>query len=77
MNVKPKAILNNNLSFDLCIDTNFVANSQVFSCFVGNVFEKCPLLMEGGCMRQQHKPNIIEFYASIQIYKNRPAKIAC
>jgi len=42
MDIEPKVILNNNFSFDLCIDTNFVVNAQVFSCFVGNGSEKCP-----------------------------------
>ena len=72
-----QVILDNNQICGLYNDTNFVSKTQVFSCFLGNGSEKCPLLMEGGCMRQQHKPNIIEFYASIQIYKNHPAKIAC
>ena len=44
INVKPEVILNNNLSYSLCIDTNFAVNVQVFSCFVGNGTEKCPYL---------------------------------
>ena len=50
MNIKLNVILNNNLPHDLCIDTNFVLKAQVFSYFAGNGSEKCPLLMEGGCM---------------------------
>ena len=44
MNLKSEVILNNNLSYSLCIDTNFVINAQVFSYFVGIGAEKCPFL---------------------------------
>jgi len=50
---KNEAILNNNLSYNLCNDTNFVINAHVFSCFAGKGSEKCPLFMEGGCILQK------------------------